>query len=36
MVPVGSKEKDTLNEEIDSFIFDLADENNNFRLLVKT
>ena len=28
-----AKKKILLNEEIDSFIFDLADENNNFRLL---
>ena len=31
--PLEAKKKILLNEEIDSFIFDLADENNNFRLL---
>lgn len=31
--PLSAKKKMLLNEEIDSFIFDLADENNNFELL---
>ena len=31
--PLEAKKKILLNEEIDSFIFDLADENNNFELL---
>ena len=31
--PLEAKKKILLNEEIDSFIFDLADENNNFGLL---
>ena len=31
--PLEAKKKMLLNEEIDSFIFDLADENNNFELL---
>lgn len=31
--PLEAKKKILLNEKIDSFIFDLADENNNFELL---
>lgn len=34
--PLEAKKKILLNEEIDSFIFDLADENNNLNFFVKT